>query len=138
MKNTKNTILRKNYLRSFTSTLTIVEKYLIELEESTKNTYNACCYEINNDVDIETIDKNKTLIIKAHEQICNLTEKYGIHKKTQSLQRIIDTLQTKMWEVLQDSKSKKIKGFGDFPKEIAKEYDEDIDKLMTIILKISY
>ncbi len=138
MQNVKKTILSENQLRSFTSTLMVVEKYLIELEESAKNTFNGCCFEINNDVDIETLKKNGILIIEAHKLICKLTAKYGVIKKIQSLKRIIDTLQTKMWEVLQDSKSKKIKGFGDFPKEIAKEYDEDIDKLMMIISKISY
>ena len=32
-------------------------------------------------------------------------------------------------------KSRKQRGFGDFPKELTKEYDSDIDELQTIIEK---
>jgi hypothetical protein len=35
-------------------------------------------------------------------------------------------------------KSKKQKGFGEFPKDLVKEYDHDIDELLTIIDKIKF
>jgi hypothetical protein len=57
---------------------------------------------------------------------------------TQSLQRIIDVKKTKIWEILCDSKAKKLKGFGDFPQKMVKEYDRDIDELMAIADKIRY
>jgi len=53
-----------------------------------------------------------------------------------SLHRTINAKKTKIWEVLSDSKSRKMKGFGVFPTGIAKEYDRDIDELMAIASNI--
>ena len=138
MKNDKKITLNENHLRSLTSTLTVVEKYLADMQLSARGAHNGCCYEILNDVDNEAMSNNDMLIKEAREQICDLCEKYGVNKKTRSLQRIIDTLQTKIWEILQDSKSRRIKSFGTFSKDLAKEYDDDINKLMAIISKITY
>ena len=57
---------------------------------------------------------------------------------TKSLQRIIDVKKTKIWEILCDSKAKKLKGFGEFPQKLIKEYDNDIDELMSTADKIKY
>ena len=37
-----------------------------------------------------------------------------------------------------DSKARKLKGFGEFPQRLIKEYDEDIDELMATASKIEY
>ena len=44
---------------------------------------------------------------------------------------------TKIWEILCDIKPKKQKGFGEFPKELTKEYDSNIDEFLAIIDKIN-
>ena len=57
---------------------------------------------------------------------------------THILQRIIDVKKTKIWEILCDSKATKLKGYGDFPHRLIREYDIDIDELMAIADKIKY
>lgn len=74
----------------------------------------------------------------ARQQICNLAQKYCTDKKFQSLQRIVDVNKTKIWEILCNAKSKKQKGFGEFPQNIIKEFDKDIDELMATADKIKY
>jgi hypothetical protein len=67
-----------------------------------------------------------------------LARKYGTAREEQSLQRIIDAKRAKIWEILTDSLSRKIKGYGTFPKKYADEYDSDIGKLIEITNKINY
>jgi hypothetical protein len=55
-----------------------------------------------------------------------------------TLQRVINAKRTKIWEILTDTLSRKIKGYGTFPKKYAEEYDKDINRLLEIINKINY
>lgn len=91
-----------------------------------------CCYEVTPDLDINKIDKNLKTIEDALKQICSIKEKYGVEKAHQSLQRSVNAKKAKIWEVLIDSKSRKLKGFGSLSSVIAKEYDKEIDKLISI------
>jgi hypothetical protein len=54
------------------------------------------------------------------------------------LQRIIDAKRTKVWEILNDTYSKKLKGYGQFPQLNAIEYDADIRALLEFTNKIKY
>jgi len=131
-------LFNDNHKRSLTSTLMVVEQLLVELEDLHLRPYNTCCYEIKNDVDNDVLNKNLKIIEEARKQICELKVKYNTDKTVQSLQRIIDTKKTKVWEILHNSKSRRMKGFGEFPQKLIKEYDEDIDGLMTITEKLKY
>ena len=130
--------LLENHRRSLTSTLMIVEQLLIEIEDLMTSQYKTCCFEIKNDIGNEIINQNLKVIKDARNHVCNLADKYSTDMHTQSLQRIVDVKKTKMWEILCDSKAKKLKGFGDFPQKLVKEYDRDIDELMAIADKIKY
>ena len=138
MKSEKKILLKDNHRRSLTSTLMIVEKLLIEIEDLMINQSIACCSEINKDIDINIINHNHSIVEESRKLICKLAQKYNTNKDIQSLQRIIDFKKTKIWEVLCDSSSKKLKGFGEFPQNLATEYDLDINELMTITNKIKY
>ncbi|MDZ7607003.1 MAG: hypothetical protein U5K79_15750 [Cyclobacteriaceae bacterium] len=125
-----------NHKRSLTSTLKVVENLLEEVDDLIKKSGKNLCTEIVKDVDHATLEHNLKTIEKARVQIRRMTEKYGIVKSTYSLQRIIDYKKSKMWEILCDANSKKMKGYGDFPKDAIKDFDEDIDQLMAITQSI--
>lgn len=130
--------LSENHRRSLTSTLMIVEQLLVEMEDMIKSPYITCCQEIKLDIEKDTATHNLRVIAEARKVICNLTEKYNTEKSIRSLQRIIDVKKTRIWEILYDSRARKLKGFGDFPKELIKEFDKDIDELLNITSKIKY
>ena len=88
------------------------------------------------DISDEERSYNLGIVDKALKQICKLAEIYETEKYHQSLRRVINAKKTKIWEILCDMKSKKQKGFGEFPKELVKEYDRSIDELLAIIDKI--
>ena len=55
-----------------------------------------------------------------------------------SLKRIVNAKCAKIWEILTDTFSRKIKGYGTFPEKYAEEFDTDINKLIEITNKIHY
>jgi hypothetical protein len=130
--------LPENNKRVLSSSLLLVERSLIEMEELFLEKDDACCSEVLKDVDNDTILHNISIIKEARTEICQLAEKYTTSKERLSLQRIIDAKKTKMWEMLTNTLSRKIKGYGTFPKKYADEYDSDIGKLIEITNRIKY
>jgi len=133
-----NILLPDNHIRGLSSSLMLVEKSLSEMQDLFLKQNDACCYEVVKDVDNDVIAKNISVVREAKTLICELADKYGTVREEQSLQRIIDAKRTKIWEILKDSLSRKIKGYGTFPKKYADEYDYDIGKLIEITNKINY
>jgi len=117
--------------------LIVVEKSLLELEDMLLKRSNSCCNVLINDIDDETMATNISAIQEAKSYICELTEKYGTSKENLSLQRVINAKRTKIWEILTDTLSRKIKGYGTFPKKYVDEYDSDINKLIDITNRIN-
>jgi hypothetical protein len=128
----KKITLSENHTRSLSSSLIVVEKSLLELEGMLLKQNDSCCNVLINDVDGKTIETNISAIQEAKSCICELAEKYGTSKEKLSLQKVINAKRTKIWEILTDTLSKKIKGYGTFPKKYADEYDADINKLIEI------
>ena len=131
-------ILRENHRRSLTSALMMVEQMLVEMEEYLYVTKNYCCFEVDNDIKNNDKDHDLEIIGKARGQICKLAEKYNIAKNHQNLSKVINAKKTRIWEILCDVKSRRQKGFGEFPKEMIKEYDSDMDELIDITDRIIF
>jgi hypothetical protein len=130
--------LPENHTRSLSSSLRLIENSLLELEVMLLKQSVTCCRVVHNDVDEKTIAINIAAIQEAKSYICELSEKYGTSKEKLSLQRVINAKRTIIWGILIDSLSRKMKGYGTFPKEYAQEYDADINKLIEITNKINY
>ena len=124
--------------RVLSSCLLLVEKSLMEMEELFLEKYDPCCSEVLKDVDNDTILYNITIIKEARAEICKLADKYNTSKEKLSLQRIIDAKRTRIWEMLTNTLSRKIKGYGTFPQKYLDEYDSDIGKLIEITNRINY
>ena len=134
----KKIYLSENHTRSLSSSLIVVEKSLLELEDMLLKQTDSCCNVLVKDIDDEALANNVASIQEAKKCICELAEKYGTSAEKMSLQRVINAKRTKMWEILTDTLSKKIKGYGTFPKKHADEYDSDINGLINIIDNINY
>ena len=130
--------LTDNHKRSFSSTLQVVEQLLIEMKDQMVISDQKCCYEIKKDLEYLQVQNNLKVIETALLKICTLKNKYNTDKSVQSLRRLVDTKKTKIWEILHNSKSRKMKGYGEFIQKTVKEYDRDIDELMEITEKIIF
>lgn len=129
--------LSENHTRSLTSSLIVVEKSLLELESMLLTQNNSCCNVLMKDVDDKTIETIIYAIQEAKSFICELTDKYGTSKEKSSLQRVINAKRARIWVILSDTLSGKMKGYGTFPKKYAEEFDTDIKKLIEITNRIN-
>ncbi len=129
--------LPDNHVRSLSSSLRMIENSLLELEGMLLNQSVTCCSAMQNDVDEKTIAVNIAVIQEAKSYICELSEKYGTLKEKLSLQRVINAKRSVIWGILIDSRSRRMKAYGTFPKEYAGEFDADINKLIEITNKIN-
>ena len=130
--------LSENHTRSLSSSLIVVEKSLLELEEMLLMQKKSCCNELIKDIDDETIQSDLSAIQEAKGLICELAGKYGTSKETLSLQRVINAKRARIWEILKDTLSRKAKGYGAFPRKYSEEYDSDIQKLIEITNRINF
>lgn len=135
---TKKIHLPENNTRVLSSSLMFVEKSLAEMEEMMLNNNDFFCSEVVKDVDNNVIAANISIIREARTEIGKLADKYNTTKEKLSLQRIIDAKRTKIWEILNNTLSRKIKGYGTFPKKYIDEYDSDLGKLIEIANRINY
>src|SRR4030042_5134102 len=113
--------LSENHTRALSSSLIVVEKSLTELEDMLQKQSHTCCNVILKDVDDETIENNISTIQEAKRYISELAAKYGTSKENLSLQRVINAKRAKIWEILTDTLSRKVKGYGTFPKKYTEE-----------------
>ncbi|HKK43255.1 MAG TPA: hypothetical protein VJ963_12650 [Bacteroidales bacterium] len=135
---TKNIYLSEIRTRSLSSSLIVVEKSLLELEDMLQNSNNSCCNVLIKDIDDEILSNNISAIRKAKRYICELSKKYGTQEEKLSLQRIINAKRAKIWETLTDALTEKSKGSGAIPPKYADEYDIDITRLLEMVNEIKY
>ncbi len=85
----------------------------------------------------EIPDERKLHILSVIEEIRNamgkMLEKYELNVEEQSMERILDAKKSYLWTILENSKSKRMKGYGDFPEELKAEYDQEIQSIIYLI-----
>jgi hypothetical protein len=126
-------ILSENHRRSVSSSVHIIEKMLTEIEKVISYPDGGVLSRTVNDV--PDIDMNHYMsaidIIKSEIRI--ISEKYNLRTEEIKMSRVINSRKAKMWETITDTSSRKLKGFKEFPKEIADEFDADIARLKKAI-----
>jgi len=127
--------LSENHKRALFSALFLTEKLLSELENELLHDNNRITLEINKAEHFD--DKTyaeKFKHIKTH--IETLFKKYKLEATSFSAQQIINARKAKMWEIISDTKSKKLNNKGAFPEEFAEEFDKDMELLMNLTQNI--
>jgi len=128
--------LSDNHRRSLTSTIYMVEKITFEIENELFNPTDLVMTKIASDKTEEDLERIKSVLVEIKAYVEYIAIKYNLKPKKFDLENILRAQKTKMWEILCDSNSKGLRGYGKFPEEYAAEFDKDIDDLQTIIKNI--
>jgi hypothetical protein len=126
-------VLSENHRRSVSSSIHIIEKMVLDIERVISNPDNGTLIRTINDMpDIDEAHFSSAIRnIKA--EIKYLSEKYNLKAEEIKMSRVIASRKSKMWETVFDTTSRKLKGYKEFPKETASEFDADINKLKDLI-----
>jgi hypothetical protein len=125
--------LSNNQKRSISASLHIVEKSVNELERELNRTGDLIMFKVINDTGDLNLQEYKLLIQQIKSHIRYLADKYCLQPTSLPLSQIINAQKSNMWVILCDTRSNSMKGYGEFPKELAEEFDSDIDILQDLI-----
>lgn len=125
-------ILSENHKRAVTSAMYLVEKLVVELEDELLHHNEKVMMKISNEGKITDEQHYITIINNIKSGICKMADKYNLTPTYSGYNQIINSKKTKIWEILENTKSKKLKGYGEFPKELAQEFDLDIENLLIL------
>ncbi len=124
--------LSANHKRSVTSSLYIIENLVDEIENKLIHSQEKSLTEITMNNKSENIRHYLIVIRKIKSDISFLKDKYNLQPYRFTFSQIINSRKSKIWEVLCDTKSDKLKRGGDFPQKYAQEFDSDMDKLLEL------
>lgn len=124
--------LSNNHKRSLSGSLFHLEKLLVEMEKLITCQVNQSMIKVEKDIPIESKKMLEATIAEMKDGITYLVEKYELRPKTLELSKVINANHVKIWEILSDTKSKKMENYGAFPEEFKEEFDKDMEKLMSL------
>jgi Rad3-related DNA helicase len=132
----ENIQLQPNHKRSFSSSIFLLEKLVEEVREVMTSDRQLLMQEVETDLN----EKKRKLTLQAvdeiEEDIARLAGKYQLTKQVMVESHFLNSRKSKAWEILNDSLSKRMNGFGEFPAEMAAGFDADIEHLLKLVNKL--
>ena len=125
--------LPENHLRSISSKMYLIEKSIIETEDLLRRKSSSSCFEIVNDLQENEIEFVLEKISALKSLVEKLALKYDLKKNISYTSRVLEAKNSKIWEILGDSYSRRLKGYGKLSDKITDELDSDLSSMMEII-----
>jgi hypothetical protein len=132
----KTVDLQPNHRRSFSSTLYLLEKMTAEIREVLTSEKQWYMQKVEKDLSEEKKEEVFQVLTLLEDEIGRLAEKYRLSPQEMVESHFLNSRKSKAWEILNDSLSKRMNGFGKFPPELAREYDADIEKLLKLVSRL--
>ena len=132
----KNINLPANHRRSFASTLFLLEKMAVEIRETLHSEKELRMQKTEKDLSEARKESVMNVLNALETQIAILADKYQLQPQELIESHFLNARKSKAWEILNDSFSKRMRGFGEFPPELAREFDADVQNLLDLISKL--
>jgi hypothetical protein len=131
----ENISLSENHRRSVSASLYLIEKMINELEQELLFPHEMALYKVVRNSKMPDVQHYESVIGEIKSNIRELSDKYKLNTTEIHISQIINSKKSVMWEILCDTTSKRLKGYGEFPKENAEEFD-NLEVLQELIRKI--
>lgn len=132
----ENIKLRPNHKRSFSSSIYLLEKLAEEVRDVLTSDRQLLMQKIETDLDDKKRKETLQAVDEIEKEIARLAEKYQLTKQEMVESHFLNSRKSKAWEILNDSLSKRMNGFGEFPAEMVAGFDADIEHLLTLVNKM--
>jgi len=125
--------LSENHRRSISAAILMIEKLILEIETLLVHPAIGSMYNVIEDIETKgEFDQSIKLIEEIKAYVSILKEKYQLTPDTTRLRWFIEVRKTKIWEILGNIRSGKMKRYGAFPAEYVSEFDQDMRKLQAL------
>jgi len=128
--------LSSNHKRAVSSSIYLIGQLADEIEDALNNTNSTAVKAFYQDIPENKQETIRKTIAAVRNRIIALAEKYQLDQREIIQSHYVTARKVKMWEVLNDTRAKRLKGFGDFPEKYTVEFDKDIQDLVALIEKI--
>lgn len=128
--------LPANHRRSFSSTLFLLEKMTEEIRETLLSEKKLRMQKVDKDLDEVKKESVMKVLDALEAEIARLADKYQLPPQELVESHFLNARKSKAWEILNDSFSKRMSGFGKFPPELAKTFDADIENLLKLVNRL--
>ncbi|NWF98750.1 MAG: hypothetical protein HXY52_07440 [Nitrospirae bacterium] len=132
-------MLNEPQRRGLSSTFRILEEMLLEIETMINSDgFEGNLMVIENDVSSQAREKILMIIELVREKLNSLSKQLALEiKQTKMSSQILADL-SYCWEILEGSKAKKLKRYGDVATGIKESLDPDLNIIITLILDIEH
>lgn len=130
--------LPDNYKRSLTSVLYIIESYIDDIYSLIKSDKKKSLLQIDDDITDEEKEKIISTTMEFKKEIFELKQKYNLIPLKFTIKQLINSKNTKIWEMLMDSRYERMIGYGKLNSEIINEYEIDIIRLLNLSELLNY
>jgi hypothetical protein len=132
-------MLNEYQRRSLKVTLSIVEKSLRDIEKIlNENDHKGVLYTFSNNIPPTAKEKVLLLISKVYRTIKNVAEKFNLGKESKYANREAFAKLPHCWEMLEDTKAKKLKRYGDVPAGLDNVLNPELDIIIKFITEMEY
>lgn len=123
--------------RGLSATFRILEEMLYEIETMiTSDGFKGNLIEIDNDVSPGAREESVKRIKLVREKVSRLSKQFNLEmKQTKSSSQILADL-SYCWEILEGSKAKKLRGYGEVAEGLEKVLDPQINTIIDIITEM--
>jgi hypothetical protein len=130
--------LPANHLRSISVSMQLIEKSVDELKRLFTYNSNGHSYSIVNDLEEEKINYILEITGQIKNKVKEFDEKYHFNKEVLYLSRTFNAIRAKLWEIICDTNSNRMKGYGKLEEETAMELDADTSQLLLMIERLYF
>jgi hypothetical protein len=129
--------LSENHRRSISASILMIEKLILEIETVLVHPAVGVLYNVMEDIETRgEYDETIKLVGEIKAYVSLLKEKYQLTPDITRLRWFIEVRKTKIWEILGNIRSGKMKRYGTFPAEYVAEFDKDMGKLQAMTEKL--
>ena len=129
-------MLSDNHKKSVSASMYLVEKLIDEIEYELNHDHGKVMTTLKDGTESIDLQNFALLVQEIKSYLTFMAEKYNLQPTQFNLSQLINSRKSKMWEILSNTKSRSLKGFGEFPPEYAQEFDSDIEKLLKLTERI--
>jgi len=131
------TILNEPQRRGLSATFRILEEMMHEIETMiTSDRFKGNLIEIDNDVSPGATEEIVKRIQLVREKVSSLSEQFTLEmKQTKSSSQILADL-SYCWEILEGSKAKKLRGYGEVAEGLEEVLDPQINTIIDLITEM--
>lgn len=132
-------MLNEYQRRRVSITLSSLEEDLHDIEERLKSgDYTGILYEMKNDMSLQIRDFLIDNIAIIREKISNLAERFSLRGEIRMLSREIYGEMSVLWVSLEETKARRLRGYGEVAKGLADLLDPALDEIIALLDEIRH